>query len=281
VLPSWNDAVPRDSTSMRAEAAARAAIALDSTLADPWLVLGSVRREQSRFSEALRFGTTALRLEPSNATAHQWQALTFGAMGAIDSALAEIRRAAALDPLSNTIANNEVALLNIVGDFESAKRAAVRILERDSLHYNARMNLAMTYLFSGHPDSALQLLQVAERVPHTVSGTLGREALAYAALGRWAEAERLRGRIAERRDSLVSELDGVMAAMAFGEHRAATMLLKLGFEKHGGNSSWTLSPSCDPLFASLRDDPDFIALMSAYSMTICKTPVRWSISPRR
>ena len=158
--------------------------------------------------------------------------------------------------------------------------AAARILDRDSTHFFSRANLSTLQVFTGAADSGLATAQVAARMNRSVSGILGRELFAYAALGRWSDADRLRARIAQHRDSLVSGLDGIFAAMAYGDHVTAVDLLAKGFEAQGMNPSWFGSPSCDPVLAPLRSEPAYVALMSRYGMKICATPVRWPIAPR-
>jgi len=280
VLPSWSERMPVDSANVLAEAAARRALGLDSTLSDGYMILGSVRRQQARLSESVDYNLTAMRLDPDNATAHQWQAITFAGQGEIAKALGEIRQAKALDPLSNTIANNEVTLLMAAGDFATARQAAWRILDRDSLHYNARFNLALAQTFGGFADSAIATLQTASRMPHNTSGGLGREVFANAALGRWSEADRLRARIAERRDSLVSDFDAMLAAMAYGDHATAIDLLTRNLRTSGLNSGWYLSVSCEPVFVPLRNDQRFIALMKRFGMKICSSKTTWPIGAR-
>ena len=280
VLPSWNDATPWDSANAQAQRSARSAIALDPTLADPYVVLTSVGRMQARLPESLAFADSAIRLEPGNATAHQWKGLTLAAQGEIALARAALRQAKTLDPLSNTIANNELQVLMSAGEFAAARDAAARILDRDSTHYFSRANLSTLQVLTGSPDSGLATAQVAARMNRSVSGVLGRQLFAYAALGRWSDADALRARLAHRSDSLVSGLDGIFAAMAYGDHATAVDLLARGFKTQGMNPSWFASPSCDPVLAPLRTVPAYVALMKQYGLKICTTPVKWPIKPR-
>ena len=280
VLPSWSDAASNDSTLGRAEAAARRALAIDSTLADAWLVRSSVSRTHYQLPESMAFAEAAIRLEPSNATAHQWYGIALGARGLVESALAELRRAQALDPLSNTIANNVLQLLLVTGDFAGVRPGALRIFERDSLHYFSHVSLSTAEAFGGRPDSALRVIRAAQRMPHAVSGSRGREVFALAAAGRWAEADALRAHLATGGDTLVSQLDSLLVAIAYGEYQPAVGLLARGIRAQGHNTSWFLSVGCDPLLAPLRQDPGYVALMRQYGVSICSTRVTWPITSR-
>lgn len=95
-----------------AEAAARKAIALDSTLAEAHLALAGVRRSVSDFPGADVEIRRAIALDPTNPRFHEWLVQNYAWTGHPVEALAEARRAVALDPLSpNAIAELGHALL--------------------------------------------------------------------------------------------------------------------------------------------------------------------------
>ena len=85
----------------KAEAAARKAIELDSTLAEAHVPLGySQLVYEWNFPEARKEFETALRLRPGYATAHQFYGYYLTAMGQSDEAIAERKKALELDPIS-------------------------------------------------------------------------------------------------------------------------------------------------------------------------------------
>jgi serine/threonine protein kinase/TolB-like protein len=89
----------------KANAAARKALELDTTLARPHAVLGGTEMEYEwDFAGGEAEYKKALALDPNDSTAHHWYALDLGFIGGREQeALAEINRAHQLDPLSPTI----------------------------------------------------------------------------------------------------------------------------------------------------------------------------------
>ena len=89
----------------KAAAAARKALELDSTLAEPHATLAFYNFYYPwDWKAAEREFKVALARNPSYATAHEWYGLYLTAMGRFDEALAEERRAQSLDPLSVAVA---------------------------------------------------------------------------------------------------------------------------------------------------------------------------------
>jgi eukaryotic-like serine/threonine-protein kinase len=100
----WNVAMPKDSMP-QAKAAALRALELDDSLAEPHVALGEylIYYEWDRSGGEKEF-RRAIELNPNYATAHQW--LGSEALAPIkrfDEAIAELRRAEELDPLSPII----------------------------------------------------------------------------------------------------------------------------------------------------------------------------------
>src|ERR1035438_8804843 len=85
----------------QAEAAARKALELDSTLAEAHVPLGySQLVYEWNFPEARKEFETALRLRPSYATGHQFYGYYLTAMGKPEDAIVERKKAIELDPIS-------------------------------------------------------------------------------------------------------------------------------------------------------------------------------------
>jgi len=75
---------PKDSITPRSIETARRALAMDSTMVSAHLAMaqGLATRNQSEAAESLYFA--ALKLEPDNATAHQWHATNLRALARLD-----------------------------------------------------------------------------------------------------------------------------------------------------------------------------------------------------
>ncbi len=104
----------------RAESAAKKALSIDASLAEPHAVLADITRWNRRWAEAEGHYKKAIELEPNNAIGHMWYVELLGESGRLEEALAEARKAQELDPVSPP-ANGVVALcLQLVGLDEEA-----------------------------------------------------------------------------------------------------------------------------------------------------------------
>lgn len=254
---------------------------IDSTVADAYLVLGlSDLKPGPSFLAGAAYLERAIRLEPNNPTAHFWLSSFTSARGDPDSALAEIRRARALDPMSNAIATGEMRMLSSRGDYAAGRRAGELLLARDSLYGIARTGLAVSLIFSGAPDNALAVVR-------PVSGQLamaqGLKLFALAAAGRWSDAERLRDSLAQGRGCRGWN-DGLwLSAMAFGEYDQAIDLLAAAWDSNFLSRAVFASVSCDPLLQPLRANARSLALLDRGGIGRCPNAatVKWPMAPRR
>jgi TolB-like protein/DNA-binding winged helix-turn-helix (wHTH) protein/tetratricopeptide (TPR) repeat protein len=97
------------------------------------------------FAEAERHFQKALVLDPNHASARHGLSLYLAAMGRVDDALDELRKAREIDPLSNVMETDVGNLLYYARRYEAAEAACKKVLERD-----ARFAPAHYYLFRIH-----------------------------------------------------------------------------------------------------------------------------------
>src|SRR5437899_5583015 len=117
----------------KAHAAALKALELDERLAEAHTSLGSYQWEYEwDKSGAEKEFRRAIELNPSYATAHAWYAEELAALGRGDQALAEIRRAREVDPLSLPISVVAGWILYVERDNDQAIDQFQRTLELDS-----------------------------------------------------------------------------------------------------------------------------------------------------
>jgi serine/threonine-protein kinase len=96
-------AIPSDSAAPAAEAAARRALALDSTDSRALAALGYVSKNYRwRYDDAERAYRAAIALDPNDATVRHWYGELLDLRGQFDSARAQYRQALTLDPVSST-----------------------------------------------------------------------------------------------------------------------------------------------------------------------------------
>ena len=140
----------------KAREAARRALALDSSLAEPHATLGYTAMYYDwDWSAAEREFQHALALNPSYATAHEWYGLFLAAMGRFTEAREHEQQAQALDPLSSAIGGTAAWVLYYSGQFEAAERELKIALRMDPGYTLGHFYLSRVYLAQGRTDSAL------------------------------------------------------------------------------------------------------------------------------
>jgi serine/threonine-protein kinase len=270
VLPSYH-AVDADSLTQLGIAAARRALALDSTVADAHLALASALQNEVRLDEADAEFRRVVSLVPNDPTAYLWHSATLQAQGRVDDALEASRRASTLDPLSAVIITDQAAVLLAGRRYPEAFAAARRSLELDSTFTWAHVILAQLHGVTGRPDSALAQLGLdPPGDPASLwrgPGWRGLAVWAYSLAGRRGEVERMRSEIA-RHPSQQSSYDATMAAMAVGDLEGAVAGLARGLARHE-LLGVEASPGCSPVLDPLRGLRSYRELMRRYGIRIC------------
>jgi Flp pilus assembly protein TadD len=114
--------------------------------ADIHFLLGSVFREQGLFEQAEASYETAIRLDPSNAHAHEGLAILREVRGDKgDGALDEMRTAIRLNPDEGAFHNNLGFALYVRGRYIEAEAALQEGLRHDPLARRMRNNLGFVY----------------------------------------------------------------------------------------------------------------------------------------
>jgi len=137
---SWEGAVER------AERAVRHAIAIDSTLAEAHASMGLILDNKWDWAGAEMEYERALALNPDYPTAHLWYAIHLVHLGRTDEALAEIRRAEALDALSLIIGAWVANVLEAGGNVNGAERRVEELAAQYPNSFRARVQASNFYL---------------------------------------------------------------------------------------------------------------------------------------
>ena len=192
VLPEYAGFAQRETTA-KARAAALKALELDSTLAEPHASLGAVKaRFDWDWPGAEAEFRQAIALNANYATAHHWLAgNVLEPLGRYDEALAELKQAQELDPLSPII-NAELGwILARVGKDDLAIQVLQKQIALDSSFLPAHGILGVAYLWKWKLPEAIAELETMHRLDGT--GTYGLESLgfAYARAGRTDDAQKV------------------------------------------------------------------------------------------
>ena len=259
VLPDYGDFAP-DVMYQNAEAAARRALALDSTLAGPYATLGLVRHRQYQWDEAERAYRRALAINPSYAPAHQWYGKALVIQGRVEEGLAEFDRARSLDPLSPVIRYNVGQTLLWNGRHAAAAEQFREALSLDSTFTPARGQLAFAYAAQRRYRDALEQFRrvVGSRGAEASAADLAQLGYGYAAAGQRDSAVAILARLRSRAErGYVSPALVALVYVGLGDRDNAMLYLERAFRRHDPDvQGFIAAPMLDPL----RADPRFVRL---------------------
>jgi tetratricopeptide (TPR) repeat protein len=246
-----NEALPK------AKAAAVKAIELDGTLAEPHVSLGHVKYFYDRdWAGAEREFKTAIELNPNYSVAHHWYAVYLSVNPARkNEALAEIKRALELDPLSLSINAWYGRILAWTGQLDQAIEQLHKTKELDPSFILCRYRLGQLYAEKGMYDEAIaEFTEVLKLSNDNPAGTTGL-GLVYALAGKRDQALKTISELQERsKKRYVSGTQIAMIYTALGDNNKAFAMLDEANKAHDLN---LVRVKADPNFLKLRSDPRF------------------------
>ena len=177
ILAYYGYLSPREGFS-KAKAAAVRALEIDEALAEGHNSLAFVRLLYDwDWQDAERQFKRALKLNPGYATAHHWYAEHLAAMGRADEALAEMKRAFELNPLS-LIINTLVGWVHYrARNYDEAITALIKTLEMDPHFVPAHLFLGWSYQQKGLYKEAIAEFEKAKQF--SKSGTIALAGLGH------------------------------------------------------------------------------------------------------
>jgi serine/threonine-protein kinase len=199
----------------------------------------------------------ALELSPGAADIYDHYGWLCSALERYDEALALVRRAQELDPLTHRA--DVAATLLRAGRYQEALQASLRAIEFDPEYGRARSTLGWAYLKLGMVDRGVaELEQVVRLTPgHTMY--LAQLGQAYGLTGRAAQAREVLRRLeALAPERYVSPYHLAYVYTGLGEHETAIGYLERAYEERAG-SVYGVKGSF--LFTPLRSHPRFQALL--------------------
>jgi len=259
LLGDWQYAVmPPKEAFHKAKAAAIKALELDSALGEAHSSLAFV---VDGFDWDLDSGgrefQRAIELNPGYATAHHWYAWHLCLLGRYDEAIAEMKKAESLDPLS-LIINADLAELYVLAHaYDESIRQSRKTIEMDPNFALAHNQLAQAYLQKHMYDEAVVELKQAVQLSGGSPAIIANLARAYVASGNRNEAIKLLSDLKKRSNSTYSNASEIAVIYAsLGETDHAMHWLEKGYEERF-NPGVLLRPGFD----SLRSDSRFQSLV--------------------
>jgi TolB-like protein/DNA-binding winged helix-turn-helix (wHTH) protein/Flp pilus assembly protein TadD len=259
LLGDWQYAVMTPAEAYpKAKAAAFQAMKLDNSLGEAHTSLAFVL---DGFDWDLDSGgkefRRAIELNPGYATAHHWYAWHLALLGQFDQAIAEMKKAETLDPLSLIINADLAELLVIAHSYDEAIEQSRKTIELDPEFAMAHNQLAQAYLQKHMPDQAIAELQRAIQLSQGCPTCIANLARAYSVSGRKSEATKLLNDLkssSTARNSHASEIAAIYVAL--GNMDEAMNWLERGYSERF-NPGVLIRPAFDPL----RSDPRFQRLL--------------------
>ena len=253
----YTDSAPR-ALDDSALASADEALRIDPTVSEAYIARGLVHVHRWEWPDARAAYGTAIQLDSTSSTAHQWLGELFYALGFADSAAIEMRKAKALDPLAPVPSVALAYALYQQRQYAQAVREGEqgRELAPDLILF-PRV-LAEAYLGLGDSAAALREIKRAVSIPPLQARTLSIYANIEARTGHRAEALDALNKLNKMNAGPAAML---IAYLGLGEREKALAALRLLVERRDFTLSQT--PLTDPIFDPIRNTPEFRAAADA------------------
>jgi len=245
----------------KAKTAATRALRIDETLAEAHASLGFAKAYHDwDWAGSERELGRAIELNPDYPTAHQWFAQYLGLTGRTKEALAEIRRAQELDPLSLVIYATAGVILFWARQYDPAIEQCRKVLDLNPNFPIAHVWLGMTYEQKGNYEEAIRELEKSVELFEREPIALGALAHAYARSGKRGEAQKALEELNQlRQRRYVSAYDMAVIHAGLGETDQSWAWLEKACEER---SSWMAHfYKRDPRLDGLRPDPRYKDLL--------------------
>jgi TolB-like protein/Tfp pilus assembly protein PilF len=240
----------------KAEASARRALALDSTMARAHVALANVRRDLWDWDTAQAHYERAIELAPNDAEAQHQYAQFLSTVGRHQAAVAQTYIFVELDPLSPIVNAGQARTLMFVGRYQEAIRSLNKAIELDPNLGLAHLWLMWANLLTGRYDEAEQAARLG-------AALVGEDPARYATLVRAVQNPELKSEALSILGTATDEhWELSPGARAYwytllDEHELALDALTFVVDKGLGNVTFL----SDAIVGPLRNDPRFQDLL--------------------
>jgi non-specific serine/threonine protein kinase len=244
----------------RAQAAARKAIEIDTSLPEPHVAMGWVALQYLRDCKlSLREYQTAIALRPDLPIAHHGLAIHWNSRRRFEDALREIRKTVELDPLTTLYQAHVGWILHCSGNDDEALRVLQSALELHPNDYYLLRILLYVCITAKRPDLALDARTIITRYTKNKQVVSCLDGFAYAAAGERDQARKVVQELMAlpKIDGGVTYYLGLIECL-LGEKEQALKWFEIACEEKLGLLI-VLGP--EPAFDSLRSEPRFQAIL--------------------
>ena len=256
--------VSNDEAMQKARDAAQTALQLDNKLAEGYTSLAGVKFFSLAWDDVEQDFQHAIELNPGYANAHHWYGLYLAAAGRNDEAVAQMKLAQGLDPLSLIINANVGFCLYLGKHYDEAIEQLKKTLELDPTFSAAHEYLGQAYLEKGQYDQAIEELKRATQLSNDAASR-AELANAYASAGRRQDALNILQELSspdKRTQAGAYELAMIYTGLSDTD-QAFRFLRKAAEQKEGAMNNINVHPR----FAKLHADPRFAALQQQMGLS--------------
>jgi TolB-like protein/Tfp pilus assembly protein PilF len=253
-------ALPPKEAYPKAETAARKALELDPSLANPHATLGVVKRDYEwDWSGAEEEFQRAIDLNPGCAEAYHWRGTMFGMRGRHSEAVRDKTRALSMDPLSVIFRHDVGRMEYFARHYDEALAHYRAAIDMDKHFFFSQLGLAQVYLEKGLFQQAISALKAGVRLANDSTFALARLAHGHAVAGERKRAHTILKRLrAPSQQRYVSPFDVALVHAGLQDYDEAFRWLQRALEER---SPWLGYLQVDPQFDPLRGDPRFRELL--------------------
>jgi TolB-like protein/Tfp pilus assembly protein PilF len=258
VLPFYSSLSPAE-VFPKARAAAERSVALDDALPEAHASLAYIRAYYEwDWAAANREFQKALSLRPSFADAHFSYSRFLAASGRMPEAVAELAKAAELDPREPSLKANSALLSYFRGHNDEALRELLEIGRTDPSLSTARWGIGLAYEQKGMGPEALASLEQATQLTKSLN-VLASLAHAEAVFGQAASARKILAQLEETsRKSYVPSYYFALIYSGLGEKDRAFEWLERAYQERSTVLAYL---RLDPRLEPLRSDPRYADLV--------------------
>lgn len=244
----------------RAKTAATKALDLEPSLAEALTSVGKVLCwYEWDFAGAERELRRAVTINPNSADAHFVLGSTLPAVGQLDDAIEEMRKALVLDPLSLHHSRWLGRFLLYSKDYARTIEQSHKTLEINPNYSLSYLDIGSAYLGQGQAEEALEWYRRGQSLESAIRCYDALIVRALAEMGEKEEAQAIMDRLEEEAKQSYVRADAMaMGYAARGDHGRAFACLE---EAMAARSAGLIYLHLDPGYEPLRSDPRFATLV--------------------